>query len=82
LEEPPEKAVIFLVSSRPGQLPATIRSRCRVVRLAALDAAMCRDVLAKIWPDADAGHIDLLAQLCGGAPGRAISLAESGEADC
>jgi hypothetical protein len=43
---------------------------------------MCRDVLAKIWPDADAGHIDLLAQLCAGAPGRAISLAESGAADC
>ncbi|MDC0967128.1 AAA family ATPase, partial [Alphaproteobacteria bacterium] len=82
LEEPPEKAVIFLVSSRPGQLPATIRSRCRVVRFAALDAVMCRDVLAKIWPGADAGHIDLLAQLCGGAPGRAISLAESGAADC
>jgi len=82
LEEPPEKAVIFLVSSRPGQLLPTIRSRCRVVRLSALDAVMCRDVLAKIWPDADTGHIDLLAQLCGGAPGRAISLAESGAADC
>ena len=43
---------------------------------------ICRDVLAKIWPNSDAGHIDLLAQLCAGAPGRAISLAESGAADC
>jgi len=82
LEEPPEKAVIFLISSRPGQLPPTIRSRCRVVRFSALNSGMSREVLAKIWPDADAAHIEILAQLCGGAPGRAISLAESGAADC
>jgi DNA polymerase-3 subunit delta' len=82
LEEPPENAVIFLVSSRPGQLPLTIRSRCRVVRLTALDTSLCRDVLTTIWPDADAEHVEMLAQLSGGAPGRAISLAESGAADC
>ena len=82
LEEPPEKAVIFLISSRPGQLPPTIRSRCRVVRFQPLDTGTSREVLTKIWPDADAAHIDILAQLCGGAPGRAISLAESGAADC
>ena len=37
LEEPPENSVILLISSRPGQLPPTIRSRCRVVRLSPLD---------------------------------------------
>ena len=33
LEEPPENTVIFLISSRPGQMPPTIRSRCRIVRI-------------------------------------------------
>ena len=82
LEEPPEKSIIFLISSRPGQLPPTIRSRCRVVRLSALDTHSCRNVLTKKWPDADAEHVDELALLCAGAPGRAIALAESGADDC
>ncbi len=82
LEEPPENSIILLISSCPGQLPPTIRSRCRVVRLSALDARSCRDVLTKKWPDADVKQIDLLSQLCAGAPGRAISLADSGAADC
>jgi DNA polymerase-3 subunit delta' len=82
LEEPPENSVILLVSSRPGQLPPTIRSRCRVVRLTPLDTLSCRDVLTKKLPDVDAKQLNLLAQLCAGAPGRAISLAESGASDC
>lgn len=82
LEEPPEKSVIFLISSRPGQLPPTIRSRCRVVRLSPLDAPSCQDVLIKKLPDADTKKVNLLAHLCAGAPGRAISLAESGASDC
>ncbi len=82
LEEPPENSIILLISSRPGQLPPTIRSRCRVVRLSPIEALLCEDVLKKKWPDSDVKQIKLLAQLCAGAPGRAISLAESGAADC
>ena len=82
LEEPPKNSIILLVSSRPGLLPPTIRSRCRVVRLSPLDTLSCREVLTKKLPDADAKQVDLLAQLCVGAPGRAIALAESGAADC
>ncbi len=82
LEEPPENSLILLVSSRPGRLPPTIRSRCRVVSLSPLDALSCQDVLKKKLPDSDLKQVELLAQLCVGAPGRAISLAESGAADC
>ncbi len=82
LEEPPENSVILIVSSRPGQLPPTIRSRCRMVRLSPLETISCRNVLIKKLPNADAKQIDLLSQLCAGAPGRGISLAESGAADC
>jgi DNA polymerase-3 subunit delta' len=81
VEEPPEKTVIFLISSRPGRLPPTIRSRCRLVHMARLGDDDCRDVLEDIWPDGDSAHIDLLARLCDGAPGRAVQLAETGAVD-
>jgi DNA polymerase-3 subunit delta' len=82
LEEPPEKTVLFLVASRPGKLPPTVRSRCRVVRMEALRDEDCHSVLRGIWSEADSEHLDLLVRLCAGAPGRAISLAETGAADC
>ena len=82
LEEPPENTVIFLISSRPGRLPPTILSRCRVFRMQPLDHDDCWNALASILPDADENQIKLLVQLCDGAPGRAVALAQSGAADC
>ncbi len=82
LEEPPEKTVLFLIASRPGQLPPTIRSRCRVARMSALDQDNSAAVIASICPDADASQRELLTILGEGAPGRAIMMAESGAADC
>jgi DNA polymerase-3 subunit delta' len=41
LEEPPHGTIFLLVSHAPGRLPPTIRSRCRLLRFAALsDDAM------------------------------------------
>ncbi|MDB2389899.1 DNA polymerase III subunit delta' [Alphaproteobacteria bacterium] len=82
LEEPPENTVIFLISSRPGRLPPTIMSRCRIFRMQPLSHDDCRDAVKSIWPDADESQINLLVQLCDGAPGRALSIAQSGAADC
>ena len=82
LEEPPVNTIIFLISSRPGRLPPTILSRCRQFRMQQLSQDDCRKALTSIWPDADENHINLLAGLCDGAPGRAVSLAQSGAADC
>ena len=82
LEEPPEKTILFLVSSRPGQLPPTIRSRCRVARLLPLGDEDSERVMQRIWPDADADQMAILTVLSEGAPGRATVLAESGAADC
>ena len=81
LEEPPENTVLFLIASLPGRLPPTIRSRCRVARLAALDQIRSAKVISGIWPDADANQLELLTILCEGAPGQAVILAESGAAD-
>lgn len=77
LEEPPERAMLLLVASRPGRLPPTIRSRCRLVRLAPLGTAACRDIIAAQLEDSQTGRADTLACLAEGAPGRGVALAAS-----
>ena len=81
LEEPPEKAVIFLISSHIGHLPPTIRSRCRLVRMTRLAPDTCMSALGRIWPDADMNQLETLGKLSQGAPGQAVQLADSGAAD-
>ena len=81
LEEPPPQVVIFLIASRIGHLPPTIRSRCRLVRMNALVDDDCFAALGQIWPDADTEQLEILARLSQGAPGQALKLAESGAAD-
>lgn len=81
LEEPPERTMLFLIASRPGRLPPTVRSRCRLVRLPALDHGMCRRIIAEALPDESQSRLDDLARLSGGAPGRAMTLAASQSAD-
>jgi DNA polymerase-3 subunit delta' len=39
LEEPPGRSLLILLTDQPGQLLATIRSRCQMLRFAALDDA-------------------------------------------
>ncbi len=39
LEEPPERAIFLLITSEPGQLLATIRSRCRLLKMSVLSQA-------------------------------------------
>ncbi|APH56890.1 DNA polymerase III, delta' subunit [Granulibacter bethesdensis] len=76
LEEPPPRAILLLSCSSPGRLLPTIRSRCRMLRLQALEAAPMKDVLATLLPDLAASERDLLAGLSEGAPGRALQLAK------
>lgn len=73
LEEPPAAAVLMLVARQLSQLPATLRSRCRLVQLQPPPADLAREWLAGHHPDA----IRLLA-LAGGAPLRAIAYAQAG----
>ena len=81
LEEPPERAMLMLISSRPGQLPPTIRSRCRLVRANPLEHHECRQVLSLMLADDTEPRLDMLAILAQGAPGRAVGLAASGADD-
>ncbi len=73
LEEPPEFATIFLMTTNPGEFLPTIRSRCVTVQLAPLSPAEVEQYLAKKRPDWAAGTRSLVAKLCGGAVGKAGS---------
>jgi DNA polymerase-3 subunit delta' len=56
LEEPQVQTVIVLTTSRPFALPATIRSRCKLVRFNALDDEVIREELsARDYPDDEIG---------------------------
>lgn len=76
LEEPPPRALILLVSSAPGRLLPTIRSRCRRLRLAPLDDTAMAALLAEYLPDLPAPDRAGLIRLAEGSPGRALLLAE------
>lgn len=75
LEEPPVGTVFLLVSHAPGRLLPTIRSRCRLLRFAALDDAEVERVVRAVLPDADAGELASIARAGEGAPGRALRFA-------
>ena len=75
LEEPPARAVLLLTCNAPGRLPATIRSRCRLLRLVPLGPDAMEAALTQILPGQD--HAGLAA-MAHGAPGRALALAGQG----
>ena len=75
LEEPPGAVHFLLVSHRPDRLLPTIRSRCQTVAFHAVAAGRLTE-----WLSGEHGHQEgqaaLAARLSGGAPGRALALAE------
>lgn len=81
VEEPPERALILIVSHTPSRLLATIRSRCRKLSLNPLSSQQIIDILATHAPRMDAAECASLARLAGGSAGRALALAEAGGID-
>lgn len=77
LEEPPDRATLLLISHQPSALLPTIRSRCRVLRMAKLSPQDMGLALAQAGfdPGVDAGA---LTELSGGAVGAAIRLYNNG----
>ncbi len=76
LEEPPASALLLLVCAAPGRLPATLRSRCRMLRLSPLDDANMNRLLARYLPDVSPEERPRLLFLAEGSPGRALRLAD------
>lgn len=62
LEEPPDKTVFLLLSQRASRLPATVRSRCQMLRF----GVPPRDAAIAALPAGDASALAL--DLAGGAP--------------
>jgi DNA polymerase III subunit delta' len=78
LEEPPERAILILVSDKPGRLLPTIRSRCRRLPLRPLSNALVTELLGRYRPDLSAADRAALLELAEGSIGHAIELAEQG----
>ena len=78
LEEPPSRAILILVCSTPGLLPATIHSRCRPLRLAPLGDAVMTTLLEDYLAPASQDERDRLLTLAEGSIGHALALAEEG----
>jgi DNA polymerase-3 subunit delta' len=72
LEEPPSYAHLFLLAENPGELLATIRSRCAVAHLGALPAEQIDELLAARRPELKKTERELTARLSEGAAGRAL----------
>ncbi|MEN9680953.1 MAG: hypothetical protein RLZZ627_846 [Pseudomonadota bacterium] len=71
LEEPPNGTVIVLVTDRPQQLPATIRSRCRNLSISPIRTDMALHWLKQ---QGFADEASALLSTAAGSPLRAVSL--------
>lgn len=72
LEEPPARAVLFLISHGEQFLLPTIISRCRIVRCDALDQ---KDTKSALLASGLSGErADTVSKLAPGRPGRAVAL--------
>lgn len=74
LEEPPDRALILLVSHNPARLLPTIRSRCRQLVLRPLSPPVLETLLARHLPAQTAADRAALAGLAEGSLGRALEL--------
>ena len=77
LEEPPERAVLLLLSHQPSSLLPTIRSRCRTLRLHPLGPEEMRHALTASGVETQ-GDPAALAALSGGSVGGALRLSLMG----
>lgn len=82
LEEPPPRTVFILISSAPGRLLPTIRSRCRRLSLDPLDADDLKAVVHALLSSGTEGtampepELDKLIQMANGSVYRALALIE------
>jgi len=76
LEEPPDRAILILVSDNPGRLLPTIRSRCRRLALRPLSDAVVTDLISRYQPDISPEDRTALIELAEGSVGHALELAD------
>lgn len=80
LEEPPDRALLLLISDTPGSLLPTIRSRCRRLALQPLATDIVTALLGRHQPQLEEAERAAVAEIADGSIGRALALAEAGAA--
>ena len=79
LEEPPERALLLLVSHSAARVPATLRSRCRILTLRPLGESDVAAALAAATGEAaDDPDIAAAAAAADGSVARALALLDEG----
>lgn len=81
VEEPPEKAIIFLISSSIGRVLPTIRSRTHILKMAPLAIDNQISILKQHLPDAEEDTLRDLALFAGGSMGYALQVAQTDALD-
>jgi len=77
LEEPSATAVFILIAESEDDLPATVASRCRIIRFGRAGEAEIRQAL--VDRDYHPDQASEAARISGGRPGLALALAEESE---
>lgn len=72
LEEPPARTVFVLVAESEDDLPATVASRCRVVRFGRVPETELSAALLALGVDSE--RAAMTARIAGGSPGLALDL--------
>jgi DNA polymerase-3 subunit delta' len=78
LEEPPRRALLFLIAHNPDRLLPTIRSRCRRLDLRPLTHTQVTTLMGRYRPDIKPADATALAILADGSIGRAMELDDEG----
>jgi len=81
LEEPPDRALLLLVTHNPGYLLPTIRSRCRKLSLRSLGTKDMSTLLNTYVPQLSHNDMFKLTDLAEGSIGCAVDLLEAGGLD-
>jgi DNA polymerase III subunit delta' len=76
LEEPPAGTFFLLVSHQAGQLLPTVRSRCRMLRFAALSPEEIDAVILREFPEASPQQRAAAIAAAGGSPGIGLAIIE------
>ena len=79
LEEPPEKALLILLTKSPGKLLPTIRSRCLHAPLRAVPLEELKNWLEGKVDSAQDADIEAAIKLSSGAPGKALALIQNAD---
>jgi DNA polymerase-3 subunit delta' len=75
LEEPPARAILLLVTSAPGRLLPTLRSRCRALPMTGLGDAELATLVAHYAPDLAASSLSRYIELAEGSIGAILAMA-------